>query len=146
MKYRLTSQTIEHAGVTLHRIECIESFKGVNVGERGGFVEKESNLSQTCNAWVYDKAKVYGDAEVCGDAEVYGDAWVYGKKDYIVFKNSWSSGRYFTWTRSNDKWRVGCFYGSGEVLIKKAYSDSEESGRHYELYVQLVERLKKLDK
>ena len=140
MKYRLTSETIRHACVTLHRIECVESFNGVNVGERGGYVEKEFNLSQFGNAWVYGDAKVYGDAWVCGNAEVYGE------KDYIVFKNSWSSGRYFTWTRSNDKWRVGCFYGSGDELIKKAYSDREESGRHYELYVQLVDRLKELDK
>lgn len=67
-----------------------------------------------------------------------------GNADYIVFKNSWSSGRYFTWTRSNDMWKVGCFYGTGEELIKKAYADSEESGKHYEAYVKFVEQIKTL--
>lgn len=29
-------------------------------------------------------------------------------------------------------WKVGCFYGTGEELIKKAYKDSEKIGREYE--------------
>lgn len=117
------------------------------------------------NAKVYDNAEVYGNAEVCGDAGVYGNAFVcdyvkvrgdanvYGKaevrgdakvyknSDYIVFKNWWSSGRYFTWTRSNKMWKVGCFYGNGQELIKKAYADSEESGREYERVVRYVESI-----
>ena len=90
------------------------------------------------DAWVYGDSKVYGDAWVYGDAEVYGDAWVCGDADYIVFKNWWSSGRYFTWTRSNNKWKVGCFFGSGEELIAKAYKDSKKSGREYERVVKYV--------
>ena len=108
------------------------------------------------DAEVYGEAEVYGDAEVSGnakvygDAEVYGDAWVYGNaevcgdaevkssEDYCVFKNTWSSFRWFTYTRSNKKWAVGCFYGTGEELIKKAYADSELSGKCYEAIVQAV--------
>ena len=75
---------------------------------------------------------------ICGDAKVSGDAKVRENADYIVFKNWWSSGRYFTWTRSNNKWKVGCFYGSGEELIAKAYKDSEKSGREYERVVKYV--------
>ena len=111
-------------------------------------------------AEVYDDAEVYGNAKVCGEAKVYGEAEVYGnaivlgdakvcgdakvekKSDYIVFKNWWSSGRYFTWTRSNDMWSVGCFYGTGEELIKKAYKDSEEKGREYARVVKYVESIK----
>ena len=125
------------------------------------------------DAHVYDNAKVCGDAVVCGKAKVYGNAYVFGNarvygnayvfgnarvlyeakicgdaiissdKDYIVFKNWWSSGRYFTWTRSNNMWKVGCFYGTGEELIAKAYKDSEESGREYECIVKYVERILK---
>ena len=97
------------------------------------------------NALVYGNARVYGNAEVYGDAEVYGNARVVNLHDYIVFKNNWSSGRYFTWTKSNDKWVVGCFYGTGEELVKKAYEDSEISGKCYESYVNLVESLKELE-
>ena len=90
-------------------------------------------------AQICEAAKVCGDAEVSGEAYVCGDAVVSSNRDYIVFKNWWSSGRYFTWTRSNNLWKVGCFYGTGEELIRKAYCDSEESGREYERIVQYVE-------
>ena len=116
-------------------------------------------------AWVADNARVYGDANVCDDSSVFGSACVYdnahvygdalvrgyacvcgnaeisNKSDYIVFQNWWSSGRYFTWTRSNNMWSVGCFYGTGEELIKKAYKDSELSGREYERVVRYVESI-----
>ena len=72
---------------------------------------------------------------VCDNAMVCGNA------DYIVFKNWWSSGRCFTWTRSNNKWRVGCFFGTGAELIAKAYKDSEQSGREYERVVKYVESI-----
>ena len=93
------------------------------------------------NANVFGNAKVYGNAEVYGNAAIKGDAKVHDAVDYIVFKNFWSSGRYFTWTRSDNKWSVGCFYGTGEELIKKAYADSEKSGREYERVVRYVESI-----
>ena len=99
------------------------------------------------NAIVCDNARIRGhavvqyDAVVRGNAQICGDAMISSDKDYIVFKNWWSSGRFFTWTRSNNMWKVGCFYGSGEKLIAKAYKDSEESGREYECIVKYVERI-----
>ena len=127
------------------------------------------------NAWVFGKSKVYGNARICDNAKVYGKAIVHGDSeicddtiicgkanifnadingnakvastsDYIVFKNWWSSGRYFTWTRSNNMWSVGCFYGTGEELIAKAYKDSELSGREYKRVVKYVESIINEDK
>ena len=225
-KYKFTEETIYVDGRTLYRIEALRDFANVKKGDKGGFVEKESNLSQYGDCWVYDNAKVFGNAEVYddakvyefaivqGNAQVYGHARVYGNArvydyaevywnaqvydnakvfenaevsfdakvyddakvyeyamvqgnaevcgnaeirtnaciygdaiidsigDYIVFKNFWSSGRSFTWTRSNDMWKVGCFYGTGEELIKKAYKESEISGREYERIVKYVETIK----
>ena len=132
-KYELTTETLRYKGCTLHRIKALKDFGSIKAGELGGWVEQEENLSQYGNAWVYGNARVYGNAWVYGNARVYGNA------DYIVFKNFWSSGRYFTWTRSNNMWKVGCFYGTGEELIKKAYADSEKSGREYERVVGYVE-------
>lgn len=193
-KYELTSETLQYAGHTLHRIKALRDFGIINTGELGGWIESEKNLSQVDNAWVYGdamvyddaivsdnawvycNAKVYDNANVCGNAiirdharvfgnvlvsdnadifnhaiicgyvEVRGNAEisnakVYDNKDYIVFKNFWSSGRYFTWTRSNNKWRVGCFSGTGKELIKKAYADSDLSGREYERVVRYVESI-----
>lgn len=94
------------------------------------------------NAIVYENAKVYEFAIVDGNAMISGDATVVSDSDYIVFKNWWSSGRHFTWTRSNNMWSVGCFYGTGEELIEKAYKDSKLSGREYKRIVKYVESLK----
>ena len=208
-KYKLTDETINVNGKTLYRIKSLNDFGNMKKGDKGGFVEKEENLSQSGDCWVYDNAKVYNnakvfdyadiygnaeifgnaivsgnarvygnakvyhyamvydDAEVCdnaiisGNAEVYHDAAVYGNArvfgnaeicgkaeiandlDYIVFKNWWSSGRYFTWTRSNNMWKVGCFYGTSNELIEKAYRDSNESGKEYEKIVKYVESMLK---
>ena len=92
-------------------------------------------------AVIYGNAKVCGNADVCGNAEIHGDAVITSKSDYIVFKNWWSSGRYFTWTKNNNMWKVGCFYGTGKELIEKAYKDSELSGREYERIVGYVETI-----
>ena len=206
-KYKLTEETIKINVRILYRIEALKDFKDVKKGDKGGYVEKEENLSQNGDCWVYDNARVFGNAVVCynarvygnayvfgnakvcqnavvrdnaevydnarvcgnaeicgntivcGNARVHGDAWVcgdveiYGNADigenarvesigdYIVFNNWWSSGRYFTWTRSNNMWKVGCFYGTGEQLIEKAYKDSELSGREYERVVRYVESI-----
>ena len=117
------------------------------------------NARVSCNVRVYGDAevsgnvRVFGDAEVFGNAEVYGNVWVCGnarvcgdaivdkEADYMTFKNTWSSGRWFTYTRSNKMWKVGCFYGNGEELIKKAYADSELSGKCYAAIVRAVETI-----
>ena len=224
-KFELTEETIQCNGHTLYRIKALKDFSDVTKGDIGGFVEKEDNLSQDGNCWIYDNAKVYtrsvvfdnskvyGSAEVCGNAKIYGNAKVYENAmvfdhagvydnsevygnsyvlgnakivghakvfgnaavydhawvndnakvydgaivksdadivgdaevksidDYAVFKNFWSSGRYFTWTKSNDMWKVGCFYGTGKELVKKAYLDSEESGRKYKATVNYIKSI-----
>lgn len=100
-----------------------------------------NDASVSRNAEVGGNAMVYGNANISGGTEITGDAEVCGHADYITFKNFWSSCRYFTWTRSNNMWSVGCFYGTGEELIKKAYKDSEKSGREYERVVRYVESI-----
>ena len=151
-KYEFTGETKEWRGHTLHRIRAIVDIAYAKAGEVGGWIESESNLSENCNAWVCGDAKVYGDAKVCGNAKVYGNAEVCGNakveqsSDYIVVKNCWSSMRWFTYTRSNKKWKVGCFHGTGEELIKKAHADSETSGKCYEAIVKAVEVIEEATK
>ncbi|MBR6802425.1 MAG: polymer-forming cytoskeletal protein [Kiritimatiellae bacterium] len=112
-----------------------------------GFAQVSGFAQVFGKARIFDFAQVSGDtqifgkAEVSGNAVVCGDAVVAGTNDYIVFKNWWSSGRHFTWTRSNNMWKVGCFYGKGEELIAKAYEDSEKSCREYERVVKYVESI-----
>ncbi len=87
------------------------------------------------NVEVYDNVEIYGHTSICGYVTLLKDAKISSNSDYIVFKNWWSSGRYFTWTRSNNMWSVGCFYGTGEELIAKAYKDSTLSGKEYKYSV-----------
>src|SRR5574344_1494116 len=92
-------------------------------------------------AIIDDNSFIFGNAQVCGNAEIIGNAQISSIRDYIVCKNSWSSGQWFTWTRSNDKWRVGCFYGTVDELVKVAYKVNDENGRNYEMYVNFVKQL-----
>lgn len=93
------------------------------------------------NAIVGGTTTVNEYAIICGNAELFGDAKVTCNRDYYVGKNIWSSGRYFTYTRSNRMWRVGCFHGTGKQLIEKAYKDNAISGREYERIVNYVEAM-----
>lgn len=77
-KYRLTEETINICGRTLHRIEALQDFSDVKQGDKGGFVEKEENLSQSGDCWIYDNAMAYGNSQVYDDAQVYGNAVVSG--------------------------------------------------------------------
>ena len=143
-KYELTNETKTLAdGTVLHRIRALRDIPrhGVKAGDLGGLIEKENNLSQDGDAWISDDARVSGNACVFGDAYISGDARIFVDSDYMVIKNTWSSGRWFTYTRSNKKWAVGCFYGTGEELVAKAYKDSELSGRCYEAIVRAVETI-----
>ena len=64
-KFKLTKETKEYFGTTLYRIEALMDFSDVSKGDKGGWIEKEENLSQDGNAWVS------GDALVSGNARVY---------------------------------------------------------------------------
>ncbi|MCR4307084.1 MAG: hypothetical protein NUV80_00830 [Candidatus Berkelbacteria bacterium] len=112
-KYKLlTKESIEHFGVTLYRIEAVTDFGIVRKGEKGGFIEKEENLSQEGNAWVYGNALVYGNARVYGNALVYGNAWVSGNA--LVYGNAWVSGN--AWISKKIKLTGGYFYHTKRKL------------------------------
>ena len=55
-KYTLTKEEICFHGRTLYRIKTLKDFGDVKKGDLGGWVEKEENLSQEDNCWVYDDA------------------------------------------------------------------------------------------
>lgn len=85
-KYELTKETITTlGGRKLHRIRALKNFADVKVGDLGGFVEKEKNLSQQGDCWVYDEAKVYGIAQVNGCSKVCNQALV---MDHAVINSS----------------------------------------------------------
>jgi len=60
------------------RIIALKDFAEFEKGQLGGLIEKEENLSQDGDCWIYPNAKVYGDARVYDNARVYDDAEIYG--------------------------------------------------------------------
>lgn len=77
-KFELTTK-ISFNGRTLYRIRALKDFGVVKKGDLGGYVEKESNLSQTGDAWIYDDAKVMDNAIVKENATLHHNAEVYDK-------------------------------------------------------------------
>ena len=146
-KYELTEDTKTLAnGTVMHRIRALRNFKlayggEVRTGDLGGWVEKEDNLSQTGTAWIYGNAAVHGVSQVYGYAKIGGDVYIKGPFDYAVFDNPWDGGQVLTYTRSNKMWKVDWFYGTGEELIAKAYTDSKLSGQCYEAIVRAQESI-----
>jgi hypothetical protein len=112
-KYKL-GESKDFYGKTLFKVVALISFCDVSVGDIGGWVESEKNLSQVYgDAWVYGDAQVYGNARVYGDAWVYGDAQVYGNArvygDAISTKsvNCLQSKKYFI-SISDNFIQIGC--------------------------------------
>jgi hypothetical protein len=102
MKYKLTKNKKTIGEITLYQIEALKDFSDIKKGDLGGWIEKESNLSQqgdcwvSCRARVYDNAIVSDNAWVFGNAQVSGCAWVSGNARVFgnarVSGNDWVSG------------------------------------------------------
>ena len=123
-KYELTAEFIEKWGKKLFRIKALISFGSVEVGELGGYVEKEDNLAQTGDAWVY------GNARVCGNARVYGDA------DYLLIGRIGSRFGFTTFFKNKEKGitvSCGCFLGTIAEFRAKV-TDTHGDNKHAKMY------------
>ncbi|MCQ2232084.1 MAG: hypothetical protein MJZ30_09585 [Paludibacteraceae bacterium] len=149
-----------NAKVFEHALVCEEAVIDDNASVFGcALICKRARVCE--NSTVCGVSEIEEYAVICGDSKVNGcedglcingntnicgDAIIKSEQDYITFKNNFSSYRHFTWTKSNDKWSVGCFYGSASELLEKARKESEGKYLHYKAYVDLVEKLKELDR
>lgn len=115
--FKLTSETkINALGIKLFRIECIIDCKWAKVGDKGGWIEKENNLS--CNAWVS------GDDDYCC-FQAFGSA----NRTTTVFKTPYG-------VRIN----CGCFNGSLDDFVKqveKTHGDNK-FGREYRAIIEVI--------
>jgi cytoskeletal protein CcmA (bactofilin family) len=125
-KYVLTNETKEFNNVTLYRIKALKDFSDVKVGDIGGYIMSEDNLSHHDDAWVSGDARVYGKAHVSGDARVYGDAWVSGNAR--VYDNARVYGKSHVYGKAHvyGKSRV---YGDAWVYDNaRVYGDAQVYG------------------
>ena len=113
---------------TLHRIRAVAEFGLVKIGDLGGWIEKEENLSHEGKAWVFGDAKVWGNAKVCGNAEVWGnakvcgDAEVFSASHVLVIGAIGSRDDFTTFFRDKDNEitvKCGCFLGKIDKFLEK---------------------------
>lgn len=137
-KFELTSEFVTFLGKKLFRIKALISFRNVEEGELGGYVEKEENLSNDGNAWVSGDAMVSGNARVCGNARVYGDA------DYATvhgFGSEYRTTTFFRTKAGEIGVRCGCFYGTLEEFrakIKETHGETK-TAKEYLMVADLME-------
>ena len=125
-KYEFTGETKEirllFRTATLHRIRATVAFGIVEVGDLGGWIEKEENLSHEGKAWVCGDAEVWGNAEVCGDAKVWGNAEVFSASHVLVIGAIGSRNDFTTFYRDKDNEitvKCGCFLGKIDRFLEK---------------------------
>ena len=143
--FKLTTESIVNMfGVTLFRIELTVDCKWGQKGDKGGWVEKDENLSG--DAWVSGNARVYGDAQVSGNARVYGDAQVSGdawEKSPLQIQGT----KHFINFCTKGKLKIGCHELEINVWVEKFESIGKENGyteaeiKEYGLYIQLAKEL-----
>ena len=113
---------------TLHRIRAVAEFGLVKIGDLGGWIEKEENLSHEGKAWVWGNAEVCGDAKVWGNAEVWGNAKVCGNAEVfsashvLVIGAIGSRDDFTTFFRDKDNEitvKCGCFLGKIDKFLEK---------------------------
>ena len=133
-KFILTDKfVINSFGIKLFQIKCTKSFKYAQKGDFGGYVEKEGNLDQENDAWVFGNARVSGDAWVSGNAWVSGDADIENDNEHCGFDGFGSCNRHtHAYMTKEKKVEIicGCFRGSIEEFEKKV--EETHSGTVYE--------------
>ena len=142
-KYELISETKSFLGKTLYRIKALISFSDVKIGDIGGFVESDKNLSHDGDAWVYGDARVWGDARVCGDARVWGNARVATKSSVFWISCIGSRNGTTTFFKSKNKEikvACGCFYGTLDEFSQKVNQTHGDSfyGKCYQATIELA--------
>ena len=132
-KFEMTAESkINIFGKKLFRIKALISFGNVEEGETGGWIEKEENLNQSGDAWVY------GNAEVSGNAKVSGNA------DYTTIHGFGTQFRTTTFFRCKDKHiRVscGCFFGTISEFREQV--KNTRKGKIAEEYLMIADLMEK---
>lgn len=80
-KYELTENTIHFNKRTLYQVRYLKAFKkdGVKVGDLGGYVESEKNLSQEGACLILDEAMAMDNARVTMDSTIRQHAIIKGQ-------------------------------------------------------------------
>lgn len=131
-KYELTTEYKEFLGRKLYRIKALTSFSDVEEGDLGGWIEKEENLSQKGNAWVF------GDAEIKKRTHLLEIGFIGSRDDVTTFFRTKNKEIFV---------ECGCFKGDideFEKQVQKVHGD-DKHGRVYALAIAMAKEQIELD-
>ena len=135
-KFEFTGETkTTIGGIVLHRIKALVRIDLgystiIEVGDLGGWLEKEDNLSYLGNAWVSGDAEVLGDAKIYGDSKVYDDACINKCSHILNIGPIGSRNEFTTFFRTKDrkiKVSCGCFLGTIDEFLEKVKQTHRDS-------------------
>lgn len=112
MKYEITEEYKEINDIKVFRIKALKDFGGVKKGDTGGWIEKETNLSQEGNCWVFDNAQVFNDSRVFGNAWIDNNVRISGNSR--IFEDAYVGGNANV---SDEAWIRGNAVINGNTLI-----------------------------
>ena len=137
-KFEFTGETKTTInGIVLHRIKALVRIDLgystiIEVGDLGGWLEKEDNLSYLGNAWVSGDAEVLGDAKIYGDALISGYSRVFGNAKIFgnarIYNHAWVFGDAQV---SGYAWIYGNAQVFGDAVVADSawvFGDAEVSG------------------
>lgn len=127
MKYEITAKELLFDGVILHQIKALRDIpaRSVTAGSLGGYIEKESNLSQEGDCWVYPSARVLEDATVLEDSSVRNTSVLRGTA--VIKGNSALRGRSLMIIDELDDNMILMH----EVITKNIKKESPRNGVHW---------------
>ena len=75
-------------GKPLFQVVALRDFGFVKKGDKGGYIESETNLSHEGNCWVSGNAQIFGNAKISDNAQIFVNAQIFGNA--WVFGNAWA--------------------------------------------------------
>lgn len=105
-KYELVKEDyIIFNGHILFRIRALKDFQTIHgltvkVGDLGGYIQSEKNLSQEGDCWIGSNAKVYDN--VCVSDNAYVNAYICNDTDYLYVKGFGTSSYGITFYKRKD--------------------------------------------
>lgn len=124
-KYRLTDEKIIVGYRTLYRIQALQDFENVKMGELGGWIESEKNLSHEGDVWVSGDADIKTTGDICsmsGFGSEYRTTTAFRTKNGDVHVS------------------CGCFFGSLEAFCQRVESTHGNTlyGREYKKMIEML--------
>lgn len=129
-------------GRTLYRIRSLVTINStVLPGDLGGYIEKESNLSEFGDAWVYGNAKVYNNAKVSDffhisnitnqrfsltltPNQVFAGCRIFTKSEFLNLSLDQCESEWESWELENYKGYAKLFYERLEMLESKTKKEN----------------------